>query len=743
MKKLLKIILIILGVFLIVFIGAITYFSILSSTYKLDVNKLVNLKRTVTYYYSNGEIIAEECNGVSVTDISCIPEHTKNAFIAIEDKRFYQHNGIDFKRMIKASFNNIKSFSFKEGASTISQQLIKNTHLSNEKTIKRKIAEIKLARQLEKSFNKDEILEKYLNTIYFGDNCYGITCASIYYFNKNVEDLDINESAILAGVIKAPTYYSPKNANNKCLERKNIVLKNMYEQGYITSDEYESNISRGVNIYTENLSNAINKPYFNIAKKQFNKVIDIAPYSVYDYKVNTTINQKIQQYLVDEINQAPENCEKGAILIDKQGKIIAYYSTCGEEKRQIGSTIKPLLVYAPAIENDIVCSITKISDEKLDFNGYSPSNYNDKYYGEITVSEALSYSSNTCAVKLLNYVGVDKAIKYLNKTAIKLSENDNSLCLALGATENGSTLNDIASSYSVFLNSGNYINSYIIADITHKDQIIYKNNQESSKVFSDDTIDIMNDMLRKAVTDGTAKKLSFLDGVYYAKTGTVGNENGNSDAYTISYTNDYILGCWFGSKNDELLDNTISGGASPCVLSSQIWGKIYNDKNKPNEIEKSNLTQLINIDKISYEKDGDIVLADNIAPNRYVLTYLSKTSQLPKIQSTRFSHPKIEEPKISVNQNDIRIELCLTQSIYATIFKYNDNEKTEVFDTKINNSKIYIDNNAFENKEYVYGVVPYFISNDKRKYFGEEIIIKTKKSSCKDHDDDWWCDYLN
>ena len=230
MKKTIKIFLIVIFSIFLIVSAFLLFFHITLIDVKFDKNRLINLNHTVTCYDSNGEIFSVESNGVSVSDNEEIPEHTKQAFISIEDKRFYKHNGIDFKGLLRATFNNIKSFSLKEGASTISQQLIKNTHLSNEKTLKRKFSEIKLTRELEKQYDKNKILETYLNTIYFGDGCYGITTASKHYFNKSPSELNINESAVLAGIIKAPSNYSPVNNYEKCFERKNLVLKEMLAQ---------------------------------------------------------------------------------------------------------------------------------------------------------------------------------------------------------------------------------------------------------------------------------------------------------------------------------------------------------------------------------------------------------------------------------------------------------------------------------------------------------------------------------
>lgn len=741
MKKALKIILIILASVFISFLGFFIYFSILTKDIKLDVNKLINVDRSIQYFDKNGNLFFEESNGLSIVEFENIPKHTINAFIAIEDKRFYQHNGIDIKGLIRATVNNIKSFSFKEGASTISQQLIKNTHLSSDKTLKRKLSEIKLSLELERKFTKKEIIEKYLNTIYFGDNCYGIASATQHYFNKNVSDLDLNESAMLAGIIKAPSYYSPILNQDKCNERKNIVLTQMFSQGYIDNSTYNSYKNKDINIFLEKQT-PNEYTYSTLVKNELNKIIQKSPYKNQHLRVFTEFDANAQTLIKENINDDKINCEKTAVLINKNGFIKAYYSTCGNIKRQVGSVIKPILVYAPAIENDVVNQATRLLDEKTDFNGYSPSNYNDKYYGYLSVKDSLAKSSNVCAVKILNYTGIERSLSYLNKTAVKLDKSDNSLCIALGSLKNGVDLISLTSSYGVFNNNGNYIEFKCINKVTNdKNKIIYNQRPKTINVFSDDTVSIINDMLLNTVKKGTAKKLSFIPFPVYAKTGTVGFENGNTDAYTISYTATDTLGVWYGNKNDVLLNNNLTGGSNPAVISSNIWESLYNKNNIPTEIEKSSNVDYFEIDKLTYEDSGKIVLADSITPERYKIKVLLKKSKVTKEISNRFSVPKIEKYNLSVNNYENKIELCLTEYCNALIYKEQNDKRTLVFDSK-NDGKIYIDKKIKTNDLYRYIIIPYY-SDGIKNYYGQEIFTRKIKSPKIDVGDHWWNNDLN
>ncbi len=733
MKTPLKVLLFVLGFILIIIISLITFYLIMTSNIYLDKDKLVNMERIITYYDKNGNKFSEESGGIAVTNIEKIPSHVKNAFIAIEDKRFYKHKGVDYKGLIRATLNNVKSFSFKEGASTISQQLIKNTHLSNEKTLKRKLSEIKLAKKLEKNYSKDEILEKYLNTIYFGNGCYGITEASKFYFDKTPELLNVNEGALLAGMIKAPTYYSPITNKEKSIKRKNIVLYEMKEQGYITEKDYKQYLAQDIAINSGNSSNSIN--FSTIARNEFNSLIKNCPYKSKKFNVYTSFSPDLQKILEDEIICSDEY-QNSTILLNKYNEIVAFRSTRLPEPRQPGSTLKPLLVYAPAIETDMVYSCTPILDEKTNFNGYTPSNYNDKYYGYLSVKESLSKSLNTCAVKLLNHITINKAKSYLDKTDIKLSDNDNSLCLALGATEKGVSLCDLTSAYGVFLNEGNFYSSSIINKIsTENNEIIFSNKKISKQVFTNETVGILNDMLEYTVQNGTAKKLSYTNLPIYAKTGTVGNENGNTDAYTISYTSEYVLGTWCGNCGKELMNNSVSGGTIPAKQSANIWNKVYIN-HKPTKIQQSENLQEEFIDKISYESNHIIKLADENAPLRYKELALFKKNKLPKARSTEFTSPTIKKPKISVNIYGIEIRLCLTQLYDAIIYKHQNNKKIAVYDTANNNKEVFIDKDVKDNQKYLYSVIPYYRTNEKT-FYGKEIYLNSIKYT-KQVNDDWW-----
>ncbi len=732
MKKLLKILFLTLGILFLICFCAFMLLNLSLMDYKIDKNKLVDLNRTINFYDINGKLLLEKSNGKNVVEISDIKEYTKKAFVAIEDKRFYNHDGVDIKGVFRALKNNIFSMSYKEGASTITQQLIKNTHLTSEKTIKRKFAELKLARELEKIYDKDQILEKYLNTIYFGDNCYGIASATNHYYNKKVNELTIAESAGLAGIIKAPSNYSPFIDFNKFNTRKNLVLKEMYLQGYISELEYDNALKEELTIRSK--SNDTNFDYFYLANKEYSKIVNSSPYDV-NKDVYTYFNPKFQQTVENTIKDYDDTFEKTVVISNKFGDILAYYSTCGEVYRQVGSVIKPLLVYAPAIQENIVSELTPILDEKTDFNGYSPSNYGDKYNGYISVKESLSKSSNVCAVKLLNSLTIDVAKNYLNKTDIRLSDNDDSLVIALGATEQGATLTQIIGAYNSFLNEGNYTPISCIKSFGKLSTV--KRNE--TKIFDKDTTYIVNDMLNDVVLNGTAKKLSFLNFDVYAKTGTVGNKNGNTDAYCIAYTGDYIVGVWMGAKDKSYASNSLTGGGMPTLLASDLLREIYKDQT-PSPIPKCEDVLTLKIDKISYEQEHSLILADDCAPERYNLSGIFRKNSAPKIKSNRFSCPSIEKPQTLLNKNEFIVKLCQTEYIDIKIYKVEKDKYLEVYDTKTATNKYEYHEKLEPNKIYEFIAVPYY-DNGKEIFYGEKIILDKIKTPSVQLGE-WWLENL-
>ena len=728
--KVAKILLFFLGVIFIIGLILVTYYHITTSQYNLNIEKLIANKREIIFYDINNKQIENNENFQQNVKFNELPKNLINAFISIEDKRFFKHNGVDTKGLLRAGLNNIKSLSFKEGGSTISQQLIKNTHLSSEKTINRKLIEIKLAKQLEKNYTKEEIMETYLNTIYFGKNCYGIYSASKNYFDKRPNELNLSECATLAGIVKAPSYYSPLNNIKECINRRNIVLKSMLNENYISNFDYENAINTPI-APKQNSSNSYG--YFSLLNKEIDKQIEKNPYSNEKLYIYTYLDKEKQKIVEKNINN--NEYKISSIILDKNNKILAYYSNTNEEKRQIGSTIKPLLVYAPAINENKVSESTLILDEKTDFGNYTPSNYNEKYYGYISVRNALNKSLNVPTVKILDYIGVNKAKSYINKTNIKLTDNDKTLGIALGSTEQGATLTELASSYNVFINNGNYNDPSCIKKIVNeKGIVIYKENVSKKKVFEQDTVEIINDILKESKSYGTCKKLNELNYDICSKTGTVGTKKGNTDAYNVSYTTDYVIGVWYGNKTN-LMPNSISGGTLPTETIKKICQNIYTNST-PKSFTTNNCEK-ISLDKIDYDNNYTLTLADENAPKKYIKEGLFRKQAIPKNKSTKFTTPKIEIKDYIVNNNVLELSLCLTQGIEYKVYSIKNGIENIIFDSKLKQNKEMVKIDLSANNIYSMNITPYFYK-DEQIFLGKPIYLDTIKTPANNAGADWW-----
>ena len=714
MNKAIKIIAIIFLSFITVIAGLYFTYLIITKDAVLDSNKLIGASRNVLIYDDDGNELTSaslDAQKKSVA-VSSLQKHTVNAFIASEDRTFYRHNGLNYKRMLKALYKNITSGSFKEGASTISQQLIKNTHLSNNKTIKRKLNEIRLTKQLEKRYEKDEILEMYLNTIYFGHNCYGLQSAAEFYFNKKAENLDIAESATIVGLLTSPNNYSPFKNPEKSLKRRNIVLGSMLECGYIDRQTYNETIEMPLNtvrtLSENNFGDYVDGVFDELEE------LNLDYYSLNDgCKIHTYMNRNVQSF-IENLNYP---CDNAVIVNDNSTSgVRAYKSVLNGAKRQPGSTVKPIFVYAPSIEEKNISPFSKIQDEKVDFNGYSPENYDKRYHGTVTVTESLKNSYNIPAVKTLNSLTIRKCEKYLAAMDIELDNDEKNLSLALGGMKHGLSIKELADKYSVFPNGGNYRPSRFIKKITDKDgKTIYKNDVTANNVFSEGTCSLVNEMLIETTKSGTAKKLKEFQFDIASKTGTCGNAEGNTDAYAVSYTSDSCIAVWLGNKDNSRTE--ITGGNDCCKIMKSIITNIY-DGRTPAPLETEKGTVKIDIDREEYSENDKVILADPVCPKLNIMTVKVLKGNRPSIQSDRFSHPTIPKPDIKVENNTVNIQLCQTK-YYSFIIKRVNNGKTDIiYDGKW--QKCVTD--SPKEGIYTYSVTPYY-DNGKEKFVGAEIKL--------------------
>ncbi|MDE5593536.1 MAG: penicillin-binding protein [Clostridiales bacterium] len=635
MKKAYKVVLICLAVFVGVVLLATGFFFLLIEpdvtifgSEQLDLDKLTSYSHSVTLLDAYGNPIDDAVyfgnNNISV-DIDTLPEHTLNAFIAIEDKRYYSHHGVDYKRMASAFVSNIKSGGFHQGASTITQQLIKNTHLSNEKTLRRKISEIRLARKLERVYGKRRILESYLNVLYFGSGIRGLGTASRVMFDKPASELTLAQSAALASIINNPAKYSPYNNIDNLNKRKRLVLKEMLNQKLITKAEYDGALVEPLE-FGNNRSNQFVTATLKSACYALNcseKTLLLKNYTVY-----TSYDPTIAGAARTALSAVGNDYNARVLVVANRTGGIVCDETNGTKyinpKRSPASTIKPFTSYAVALESGLN-PLTQIFDEPTVFGDYAPSNYKDVYRGYLSMRDCLKYSSNVAAVKLMRQFGVEQSLSVARRFGLNFEQSDSTLAVALGGMEKGVTLLEIANAYRTLANGGVYTDIGYVNDVINSDKTnAYKAVRTQKRAVGDDTAYLLTDMLLTCAQSGTAKKLKY-SGIIAAKTGTNGDENGNYDCYAVAYTPDYTIAVWFGA-NDKPISNSITG-ASCCEVITRICGDAHIDTSTPFAMPDS--VAYFDVDYNELSQSHEVYLADPLLQPRYRVSTLLSKRHLP------------------------------------------------------------------------------------------------------------------
>ena len=709
----------------ILMLAAFLYYISVTAGVRLQPEKLALDTSCIRLYDAHGQ----EIESAFSRDISYgeLPEHLTGAFVSVEDKRFYEHNGFDKKRIVKAAWNNLKSFSFREGASTISQQLIKNTHLSGEKTLSRKLRELKLTRALEKKYSKEEILELYLNSIYFGHNAFGIGSAAKYYFGKETEQLTPAESAMLAALVKSPNRYSPFKCAEKCLERRNFVLGLMRDQGVISAAECDA--ARQEPLPEAPTEEKATSSYIAYVFEELSELFpDLESSEMRNLRVFTFLEPDLQSKI-----EATE-CDSDLCIVVRDNKtqgLKALHSTLPSlPKRLPASTIKPLLVYAPAVEEDYLSPATPILDEAINFGGYSPSNYTNSFGGYMSARYALAHSVNIPAVKILNSLGIERAAGYLSRMNLPVSNDDYSLALALGGMREGYRLTELADGYATLANGGMYTRAFAISRVEdNRGNTLYTTAPEARRVFSAETCYLLTDMLKTAVKEGTAKRLSALGYPIAAKTGTGGTAAGNTDAYTISYTSDDTVAVWLGNRDNSPVSAT--GGGTPANIALAVNRLLYSG-HAPTPFPECDGVAEAMLDREEYDENHRLILADPLAPAATGMPELFKKSALPSERSARFSRPSIATPSISVTNGGVCIILCQTKYYEYVIKREGDGQTVTIYSGKYR-EKIF-DNSVRAGVEYRYTVTPIYLDVQ-----GESVQLPCVKVPAKTSiPQDWW-----
>lgn len=591
-----------------------------------DLDKLSSHSRTVTLIDAYGNPIDDAlCAGNNVSiRIDDLHDYTINAFIAIEDKRFYNHGGIDYRRMASALFSNITHGEFREGASTITQQLIKNTHLSGEKTIKRKLNEIRLARALERIYDKRQILESYFNILYFGSGIRGLGTASRIMFGKSASELSIAQSAALASIINNPTKYCPYNNFDNLTMRKESVLSLMLEQGYINDVDYKSALAEQLEFSQNKRIQFVTGAIIETCKKlnRSEKML---------YIDNCTLKTAYEPKISDAVRAALKNIDGNysariVVLNNATGGI-----ACDETnrsrylnlRRSPASAIKPFVSYAAALKNGMN-PLSQILDEPTDFGGYSPHNYKDVYHGYISLNDSLIYSSNIAAVKLLKQIGVEQAKQTASAFGLKFEREDNSLAIALGGMKKGVTLVELANAYRTIANGGVYSNVHYVSSVFDGISTTNLADSKTIRVVDDDVAYLLTDMLIDCTKRGTAKKLKYCGNIA-AKTGTNGDESGNIDCYCVAFTPEYTIAVWYGAET-ESIPNNITGASCCDIIKLLVQGDVISTEHT---FKMPQSVSYYEIDGQELETTHEVYLADPLLPKRYRYKTLLSKRNLP------------------------------------------------------------------------------------------------------------------
>ncbi len=558
-------------------------------------------------------------------DYKGIPRNLAMAFVAIEDKNFESHYGVDWKRTFGALINEFFKFRTKFGGSTITQQLVKNLTDDREQVATRKVREIMRARYLETKYTKDVILECYLNVVPLGHGTYGVEAAANYYFSKSVNELTLEECACLASITKAPSVYAPDTNPKNNEQRRKTVLKEMYTQGYIDEAEYEKASQNEVElkINTENAKQDEINSYFIDAL--IDSVIeDLIEEYGYDkekaeelfytagYKIYATVDNEMQK-IVDkaytDIASEVQKSSKGDPLwgamtvMDYEGQVKAIAGGIGEKTRnrgfncatdavrQPGSTIKPISVYAPAIEQGVITYSSILNDTKATYNKgkWSPKNAGGGYSGNMTAQKALERSINTIPAALVNKMGPQNSYDFLTeKLGIKnLTANDVALApMSLGGTNGGLTTLESAAAFAIFGNGGLYYEPTFYTKVTdQKGKIVLEQNTQPVMALTEDTATVMNKMLQTVIYggDGTGKSVasSVSNMRLFGKTGT---SSENNDKWFVGGSPYYVVSSWCGYETMQNMPSANLGVAKN--LWSKVMSEIHKDL-KPKEFEVS------------------------------------------------------------------------------------------------------------------------------------------------------------
>ncbi|MFM5903379.1 MAG: transglycosylase domain-containing protein [Dolichospermum sp.] len=600
--------------------------------------KAVVREQTLTIKAADGTVLQQQGEATrEQLQLEQIPDNLKKAFIASEDRRFNQHNGVDIQGIFRAVINNLRSQDVVEGGSTITQQVARILFLKQEKTFWRKLKEVRLAQKIEQQLTKEQILERYLNLVYLGSGAYGVGDAAWVYFSKSVDQLTLSEMATLAGLAPAPNLYAPDKNPQAATERRNLVLQRMEEDGIITPVQKQAAVQESL-IVNSNLPKRwqVDSPYFTTyIQKELPKHLSPDILANGGLVVETSLNpiwQKAAETAVTKILKNEGRWQKfkeaALVAIDpRNGEIQAMvggkdfsknqFNRVTQAQRQPGSTFKGF-VYATAIATG-KNPYDSYLDEPLSIDGYEPKNYHDNFLGWLNMRDALTKSVNTIAVKVLIDVGFKPTIQLAHDMGIK-SELRPTYSLALGSNE--VNLLELTNAYGTFANQGNYTAAHGIRRILNREgNVIWSAKYETKQVLDTDSSTIMTWMLRNVVREGTGAAAELNDRQVAGKTGTSDEAR---DLWFIGYIPQVVTGVWLG--ND---DNTPTYGSSGSA--AYTWHEFMKKAVEGMPVEK-----FPNLPKLENRKGT--IKAEPIKPQKVIRRVINDNDQKSDRDNTENSN---------------------------------------------------------------------------------------------------------
>ncbi len=561
---------------------------------KVEELPVVSLSQNSVFYDRNNNPFYIPASGDNRINLKSgdIPQLVKDIFISTEDRYFYSHKGIDLFGVARAFMVNVSNSGIEQGASTITQQLARNLYLTQARTVERKIKEIQISLQLEKQYSKDEILEMYINTIYFANRNYGIEAASKAYFSKSIKDLSIAQTAFVCTIPNNPTLYDPLKNFNNAKKRQERILGILRDQGKITEQQYTTAMKEKITLkkdsktqeypdyysYVDSELKSIlagKKGKFNTSKlsvaqqSELKKLKTVQERALYlqnqGLKVYTSLNPSVQQVTVNAVNRGTlsTNTQGAAVVVKNDThEIIAIsggrnyephnLNRAFQSYRQPGSTIKPLLVYAPYIETFGATPDSKVNADNYCKGTYCPKNDSKKEYGDVTIRTAMQNSYNTAAVRLYEQLTPRIGYSYLDKFGFRTITNEDRIELgrALGGFNVGMSPLEMTDAYSTFGNNGVFYENTAIKKITLRDgTVLYDNEPKAIRVYNPSTNETMRSMLNSVVKDGTAKHIYMPLNYIGGKTGTT---NDNTNLWFMGLTSNYTIGTWIGNDKQRI-----------------------------------------------------------------------------------------------------------------------------------------------------------------------------------------------